>query len=146
MVPKIQLLLRIKLNHKKLPSYKLLPWMITNTIMSGSLVAMAMVQTFVRCPRGCFSYKHNWEKKQKKTKLPRPEKKIVIISPDYVYNSLEDEPKMISWNWLFVEKKILKFAIYKNRHFWTITSTNVLPAVQQCKKQSPDRQYFWFNV
>ena len=104
----------------------------TNITMFGSLAAMATVQALVRCPRGCFSYSDNWEK-------------VPILSgqkpffADHVYIGLCNEPKMAGWHWLSAEKKIWKFT--KSGIFGQYPASVFCLL---CKKNSPDRQYFWF--
>ena len=61
--------------------------MMTNKMMFGSLVAMAMVQALVRCPRGCFSY-------DKKAPIHSGKKPFLA---DHVYIGLWNEPKMAGW-------------------------------------------------
>ena len=61
----------------------------TNTMMFGSLVAMATVQALVRGPRGCFSYNNNCEK------TPSHSGKKTFFT-DHVYNGLCNELKWLA--------------------------------------------------
>ena len=61
--------------------------MMTNTMMFGSLVAMATVQAWVRCPEGAFLI----------TITVKQNQVTQARNQDHAYNGLCNEPKMVGW-------------------------------------------------